>query len=129
MPNNMFCMRNYAAEERNLLNLEKKYFNSISRVYSYLDAYEGKTDISRMFYQPKKAQMEVRVAFINLTKNHAFLVEVNSTTTVAEVMRKVGLSAGIKFFGDFGLFVKYSGVPRLLDADEYIFHVVANIQQ
>lgn len=43
-------------------------------------------------------------------------------------MRKAAISIGIKFFGDFGLFVKYSGIPKLLDSDEKIYDVLNNIK-
>lgn len=56
-------------------------------------------------------------------------VEINQYSSVGEVLRKVARTIGIKFFGDFGLYVKYSGIPRLLDADEMMCDVLNNIQQ
>lgn len=64
-----------------------------------------------------------------MMKEHSISVNINRFSTVGEVLRKVAINIGIKFFGDFGLFVKYSGIPRLLDTDEMIFDVLNNIQQ
>lgn len=64
-----------------------------------------------------------------MTKDNSVLVEVSNYSSVGEVMRRLALKIGIQYFGDFGLFVKYSGVPRLLDEDELICDVLSNIQQ
>ena len=47
-------MWNYALDEYNMLRLPIKYFNTISKIYSFLNAEEGKTDESRIYYPPQK---------------------------------------------------------------------------
>lgn len=64
-----------------------------------------------------------------MTIEHHVTVDVNTYSSVGEVLRKTAIKIGIKFFGDFGLFVKYSGISKLLDPDEMICDVLNNIQQ
>lgn len=63
-----FCMWSYALDEYNMLRLQLKHFNNIERIHSYLNAFEGKTDESRMYYPPRKEKFELKIAFINMTK-------------------------------------------------------------
>lgn len=53
MNSSNFCMWNYALDEYNMLRLSLKHFNNIERIHAYLNAAEGKTDESRMYYPPK----------------------------------------------------------------------------
>lgn len=106
----------------------RKHFKTLERVYCYLNAIDGKTDECRMFYPPPAEKQELKIALINLSREHFVMVDINPISTVGEVMRKVAVSLGIKFFGDFGLFVKYSAIPKLLDPDEKIYDVLNNIQ-
>jgi hypothetical protein len=59
-------MWNYALDDYNMLRLPIKYFNTISKIYPFLNAEEGKTDESRMYYPPQKETTELKIAFINL---------------------------------------------------------------
>lgn len=61
-------------------------------------------------------------------KENTITIQVGPLSTVGEIMRKIALAINIKFFGDFGLFVKYSGIPKLLDTDERIYDVLNNIK-
>lgn len=40
---NHFCMCNYAVDEYNMPKLSLKYFNTIEKIYCYLNAVDGKT--------------------------------------------------------------------------------------
>lgn len=82
MKSTNFCMRNYAVDEFNIVLVSKKHFNTIPRIYAYLNAFEGKTSESRMYYPPKNMEAQLTLAFINLTRDHQVSAGVNSYTTV-----------------------------------------------
>lgn len=53
-------------------------------------------------------------------------VEVDSLTTVGEIVDEIGKSYNITNALDFGLIVKYNGQERILDRDEFLGDTIVN---
>ena len=54
-------------------------------------------------------------------------IGISKNTTVQEVIEDVAVFCRVNTLRDFGLFLDYQGLPRLLDRDEKIYDVLCDI--
>lgn len=53
---------------------------------------------------------------------------ISKTSTVQEVLEYIAASYQIETMRDFGLFLEYQSVPRLIDRDEQLWEVLTHVE-
>lgn len=68
------------------------------------------------------------MSLLSLKSDESININISKKTTVLEIIDQIADIYQIENMRDFGLFLEYQDVPRLLDRDEMLFEVLIDIE-
>lgn len=121
---NNFCIFNSFLMASQIAEAEKEELDGLERRLAWLDCKMGRIDYSVMPKEENIKLTKVNIHMMSLHEDDYQAVYIHKHTTVQEVIEELSVAFKIKSLRDFGLFLDYQGIPRLLDRDEKLLSIL-----
>ena len=123
-----YCFNFYNLMRMKLLSFTYICFNNLERILLYYHNFKGRLDYPFIMHRCADTVLKVVEIYLPSLENKKLEVEIDSLSTVGEIVDELAQRYHIPCAFDFGLVVQYNGKARILDRDEFMNDVVAALR-